>query len=148
MDQLLTIGELASRVGLQPSALRYYEEAGLLPTPERVGGQRRYRPQAELVLVFVRFCQRVGFSLTEIRELLASGKGKRAKQQWRDLVDSKLGEVDALIRQARAVRGLLKESRDCDCVTLENCNFLAKERTMPRSAPRMAGLVGRRTDRN
>ena len=148
MDQLLTIGELASRVGLQPSALRFYEEAGLLPTPERVGGQRRYRPQAEQVLVFVRFCQRVGFSLTEIRELLASGKGKRAKQQWRDLVDGKLGEVDALIRQARAVRGLLKESRDCDCVTLENCNFLANERAMPRSTARMAALVGRHTDRN
>ena len=84
----------------------------------------------------------------EIRELLASGKGKRAKQPWRDLVDGKLGEVDALIRQARAVRRLLKESRDFDCVTLENCDFLANERAMPRSTARMAALVGRHTDRN
>jgi MerR family redox-sensitive transcriptional activator SoxR len=144
MGGLLSIGELASRVGLQPSALRFYEDAGLLPTSERVGGQRRYRPEAEELLLFVRFCQRVGFSLAEIRELLASDKGKRGKQRWRELVDIKLAEVDALIRQARAVRGLLKESRECDCVTLENCNFLRSERSMPRSTSRMASLVSRR----
>jgi MerR family transcriptional regulator, redox-sensitive transcriptional activator SoxR len=147
MEGLLSIGDLASRVGLQPSALRFYEDAGLLPAPERVSGQRQYGPEAEQLLLFVRFCQRVGFSLAEIRELLASGNGRRAKQRWRDLVDSKLDEVDALIRQARAVRGLLKESRECDCVALDNCNFLRNERLMPRSSSRMASLVSGRIGR-
>jgi DNA-binding transcriptional MerR regulator len=143
MEGLLSIGELASRVGLQPSALRFYEDAGLLVAPERISGQRHYRPEAEQLLLFVRFCQRVGFSLEEIRELLGPGAGKRSKQRWRDLVDTKLAEVDALIRQARAVRGLLKESRECDCIELENCNFLKRERSMPRSTSRMASLVSR-----
>jgi MerR family redox-sensitive transcriptional activator SoxR len=128
VESSLAIGEVARQVGLRPSALRYYEEAGLLPPPERVGGKRRYGREVVDLLLLVRFCQRVGFSLGEIRELLASPGGRRAKERWRELVDDKLAELDALIKQAQRMKRVLKESRECDCVTLESCSFLEEER--------------------
>jgi MerR family transcriptional regulator, redox-sensitive transcriptional activator SoxR len=128
VEPSLTIGEVATQVGLRASALRYYEEAGLLPPPERLGGKRRYSPEVVELLLLIRFCQRVGFSLAEVRELLASPAGRRAKERWRALVDAKLTEVDALIEQALQMKRVLEESRDCDCVTLESCSFIQDER--------------------
>lgn len=67
----LTIGELASRVGVRTSTLRYYEEQGLLSPQERsAAGYRLYSPQAEQVLRFIQRAQRLGFSLADIRDLL------------------------------------------------------------------------------
>jgi MerR family transcriptional regulator, redox-sensitive transcriptional activator SoxR len=128
VDSSLTIGQVAQRVGLRPSALRYYEDAGLLPPAERVAGQRRYSPEVVDLLLLIRFCQRVGFSLAEVRRLLAAPRGRAAKKRWRELVDAKLVEVDALIEQAEQMKRVLQESRDCDCVTLEACAFLEEER--------------------
>jgi MerR family transcriptional regulator, redox-sensitive transcriptional activator SoxR len=128
VEASLTIGEVARQVGLRSSALRYYEEAGVLPPPERLAGKRRYSPEVVDLLLLIRFCQRVGFSLAEVRELLAAPGGRRGKARWRELVDAKLTEVDALIEQAQAMKRVLEESRDCDCVTLESCSFLKDER--------------------
>jgi MerR family redox-sensitive transcriptional activator SoxR len=125
----LTIGQVASQVGLRTSALRYYEETGLLPSAERVAGKRRYGPEAVELLRLIRFCQAVGFSLAEVRQLLAPPTARRAKETWRQLVDAKLIQLSALIDQAQAIRGVLEASRDCDCVTLESCSFLQGEPT-------------------
>lgn len=68
---MLTIGELAKRAGLRPSALRYYEEQGLLaPTERTEAGYRLYDTQAEQTLRFIQRAQRLGFSLDDIRTLL------------------------------------------------------------------------------
>ncbi len=68
---LLSIGELARRVGVRPSLLRYYEEQGLLlPTSRTTAGYRRYHPDAEYTLTLVQRAQRLGFTLTDIRVLL------------------------------------------------------------------------------
>jgi MerR family redox-sensitive transcriptional activator SoxR len=123
----LTIGQVASQVGLRTSALRYYEEAGVLPSAERVAGKRRYGPEAVELLRLIRFCQAVGFSLAEVRELLAPPTARRARETWRRLVDSKLTELSALIDHAQAIKGVLEASRDCECVTLESCSFLQGE---------------------
>jgi MerR family transcriptional regulator, redox-sensitive transcriptional activator SoxR len=120
----LSIGEVARRVGVNASALRYYERAGLLPAPERVGGQRRYGPEAVELLLLIRFCQQVGFSLAEVGALLTPPTRKQTKERWRELVDAKLAQVDALIEQAQAVKQVLAESRDCDCVALDDCSFV------------------------
>jgi MerR family redox-sensitive transcriptional activator SoxR len=120
----LSIGEVAERVGLRASALRYYERTGLLPPTERVGGKRRYRPEAIELLLLIRFCQQVGFSLSEVSTLLTPPTAKRTKETWRELVDAKLSQLDALIEQAQAVKGVLQESRGCDCVTLDGCSFV------------------------
>ena len=73
MSSLLTVGQLAKRVGLRPSALRYYEEQGLLPpTAHSEGGYRLYDAAAEESLRFILRAQRLGFSLADIRALLAA----------------------------------------------------------------------------
>ena len=131
-EATLSIGEAAERVGLNPSALRYYERAGLLPPTERVGGKRRYGPEAVELLLLIRFCQQVGFSLAEVGALLTPPTAKQTKERWRELVDSKVTQLDALIDHAQAVKQVLAESRDCDCVTLDGCEFVKS--AAPRSS--------------
>ena len=133
-DASLSIGEAAERVGLNASALRYYERAGLLPPAERVGGKRRYGQDAVELLLLIRFCQQVGFSLAEVGALLTPPTAKKTKERWRELVDSKVTQLDALIEQAQAIKQVLAESRDCDCVTLSDCSFVQNAASADRSA--------------
>ena len=72
LDQLLTIAELARRAGVATSALRYYEELGLLPTPARISGQRRYPESAVGIVGTIRLLRDVGFSLAEQKVLMAA----------------------------------------------------------------------------
>ena len=131
----LTIGQVAGEVGLRTSAIRYYEEAGLLPAAVRVGGKRRYTRDTIDRLLLIRFCQRLGFALKDVRRLLHDPAGGRPKQLWRQLVDAKLTEIGALIKSARGVERILRESRECDCVTLSSCRFLQRELAEPRRPP-------------
>jgi MerR family redox-sensitive transcriptional activator SoxR len=121
---LMTIGELARRGGVRASTLRYYEEEGLLRPTARVGGQRRYDEGAAEALTVIRFCRELGFSLDEIRTLLSEPRTYRKRTQWRGLVDSKLAELDEAIARAQAMQSILRTSRDCDCVDLEQCAAL------------------------
>jgi len=127
----LSIGSVAAATGLQASAIRYYEDAGILPKPDRVSGKRRYHPDTIDRLMLIRFCSRVGMRLTDIRALLVTPRGSLAKEHWRRLVDGKLEEIAELIKTARGVERVLRESRDCDCVTLASCAFLRDERAKP-----------------
>lgn len=127
----LSIGEVAAATGIHASAIRYYEDAGVLPKPDRVSGKRRYNPDSIDRLMLIRFCSRLGMRLADIRALLATPRGPRAKEVWRRLVDGKLDEIDGLITAARGVERILRESRDCDCVTLASCAFLRDERAKP-----------------
>lgn len=122
----MSIGEVARRVGIRASALRFYEREGLLSPSDRVGGRRRYERAAVSRLLMIRFCQQLGFTLAEIRQLVTPPNGTSGKQKWRGLVDRKLVEVDRAIEQAQAVKRLLEESRDCDCVGPESCRFLER----------------------
>ncbi|HXN57491.1 MAG TPA: MerR family transcriptional regulator [Candidatus Angelobacter sp.] len=131
MKPSLSIGEVAAATGLRTSAIRYYEDAGILPKPERVSGKRRYNGDTIDRITLIRFCRRLGMSLKDVRGLLATPRGSRAKDQWRRLVDGRLEEIGALITAARGVERILRESRDCDCVTLESCSFLIDERAKP-----------------
>src|SRR6202022_468626 len=97
MNRSLSIGEVAAATGLRTSAIRYYEDAGVLPKPDRVSGKRRYTPDTIDRLMLVRFCSRLGMHLTDIRGLLATPRGSRAKDYWRRLVDGKLDEIGSLI---------------------------------------------------
>ena len=117
----MTIGELAERGGVRTSTLRYYEDEDLLHPATRVSGQRRYDESAVEALTVIRFCRTLGFSLDEIRTLLTEPRGTRKRTQWRGLVDEKLAKLDESIARARAMKSILKASRDCDCVDLEEC---------------------------
>ena len=118
----LTIGDVARRAGVRTSAIRYYESTGLIPEPRRVGGQRRYGPGVFTHLAVVRMAQEAGFSIEEIRTLVAGfPEGTPAGDRWRELAQRKLPEVDALIARLQAVRLVLEESLRCGCLSLEAC---------------------------
>jgi MerR family redox-sensitive transcriptional activator SoxR len=132
----LSIGDVAAATGLRTSAIRFYEEAGILAKPDRVSGKRRYNADTIDRLMLIRFCSRLGMRLADIRGLLATPRGTRGKEFWRRLVDGKLNEIGGLITAARGVERILRESRDCDCVTLASCAFLKDEQAKPPASHR------------
>lgn len=117
---MLSIGEVAEKSGLRPSALRYYEEAGLLAPSERVSGRRHYDASVLDRLRVISCAQSAGFTIAEIRELIQGQDG--AQGAWRDLAERKLAEVNALIDKAQATRRLLEDSLQCACESLEECS--------------------------
>ena len=119
---MLTIGQLARRVGLNTSAIRYYERVGVLPAPEREGGQRRYGEDAVRRLQVLEVAKRAGFSLDEARVLLRSADaGTPAFEALRDLAQRRLPDVESLIERAQAMRAWLLIATDCSCTTLDAC---------------------------
>jgi MerR family redox-sensitive transcriptional activator SoxR len=125
-----SIGEIAQRVGLSTSALRYYETLGLLPTPERASGRRRYDQDTLDRLAMIDVAQRAGFTLREAKTLL---DGLHADMpptdEWRALAQSKLAEVDQLLARAQAMRTLLNTWLECDCLTLDDIDAFRKANT-------------------
>lgn len=120
---MLSIGEVATLTGLRPSALRYYEEAGLVSPAARVSGRRHYDHSVLGRLRVIACAQDAGFTIAEIRELLAGETDHQGR--WRALAERKLREVEAVIAKAEATRRLLEESLDCDCLALEDCATVA-----------------------
>ena len=118
----MTIGEVARRAGLRTSALRYYEDVGVLPHAERISGQRRYDETVLARLAVVRLAQDLGFTVAEIRALVEGFDDVGVPSgRWRELASQKLTEVDALITHAEQMKQLLKESLRCGCLTLDSC---------------------------
>jgi len=105
---VLTIGELARRAGVATSALRYWEELGLLNAPERVSGQRRYPESAYTEVGAILLRRDAGFSLAEQKVLIgASG------DEWRGLHRRKLAELDEQIAQIRRAREAISHGLEC-----------------------------------
>jgi MerR family transcriptional regulator, redox-sensitive transcriptional activator SoxR len=124
----MTIGEVARRAGIRPSALRYYESAGVMPEPERENGRRRYGPEALDLLALVRVAQQAGFRISEIRTLLHGFTAETPpSERWRELASEKLPEVEALIRRAFGMKRLLEWGLRCDCLRLEDCVLVRGE---------------------
>lgn len=119
----MKISELARQVGLQPSAIRYYEQIGLLPPAERIGGQRRYDTSALYRLAIIQRARQLGFTLDEIRQLFFGFRPvTRASQRWRALSQKKLAELEQLMVSIKSVRRLLlKMIQRCHCATLDQC---------------------------
>jgi len=119
----LTISEVARQVGVQPSAIRYYEKIGLLPPARRVSGQRRYDSTMLYRLAVVQRARQLGFTLDEIRQLFFDVRNAtRASERWRQLSRKKMAELDDLIEGIESVRRLLgKMMQNCRCETLEQC---------------------------
>jgi len=118
----LTIGEVARRAGVATSSIRYYERIELLPTPERVSGQRRYGSDVLGKLGFIGVAQSAGFKLAEIKALIegvdsASGMG----EPMRTLSARKLDEVEALLERTKAMKGWLEVAKECGCATPAEC---------------------------
>lgn len=90
----MSIGEVAKKAGLRTSALRFYEEAGVLPKVPRVNGRRRYDKNTLRMIEVLGFAQRAGFSLAEIKTLFNEAElGTRLGERWRELAQGKLREL-------------------------------------------------------
>ena len=119
----LTISQVAEKVGLRPSAIRYYEQIGLLDPAERVSGQRRYDASVLYRLSIVQRAQQTGFTLEEVQELLTGFvKGTPASERWKRLSAKKLEELATQMSQIQFMQGLLRDMmNNCHCDTLETC---------------------------
>jgi MerR family redox-sensitive transcriptional activator SoxR len=128
----MSIGEVARRMGLRPSAIRYYERLGLIPKVPRLSGRRHYDERVLERLAMVRFAKHVGFSMAEIKVLLGGVEGRPPTERWRKLAAAKVAQVDAFVTQARAVRKLLSETLEFQCPKLvERGQALHSARTRP-----------------
>jgi DNA-binding transcriptional MerR regulator len=123
MSEQLTIGELASRTGVATSALRYWEELGLLPAPARVSGQRRYPPSAAGLVGVVLALRNVGFTLREVKAFIASRS--LAGDGWRELYQRKLTELDQRIAQAQVARTAVAHGLGCPHKDIFECSSFA-----------------------
>lgn len=119
----MTISAVARQVGLQASAIRYYEQIGLLPPAHRISGQRRYDATTLHRLAVVQRARQLGFTLEEIRELFFGFQaGSRASQRWQKLSRAKLTELDVQIEEIRTMQRLLREMIEkCHCDSLDQC---------------------------
>src|ERR671917_2328348 len=125
----MSIGEVAQRAGVRPSTLRYYESIGVLPTPERENGRRRY--DGEVLrkaldrLAVVRVAQQAGFTISEIRMLLDGfSEDTPPSERWRLLAQDKLPEVEELVERALGMKDLLERGLRCECLRLEECSLV------------------------
>lgn len=130
----MKIGDLAREAGIRPSAIRYYESAGLLPAPERSSGHRIYGRDALERLELLKAGQMLGFSLEEVAMLLRSIGEPSVTARWKTLARRKLAELDQTIATARAIKRLLEEGLQCGCVDVRECLPKLKERSGARRA--------------
>jgi MerR family redox-sensitive transcriptional activator SoxR len=118
----LTISQAAKRFGWRTSALRYYEQIGVLPPPYRRGGQRRYDESAMRRLAIVRRAQQLGFSLKEVQILFSDfSNGPPISDRWNSLAKAKLGELDERIKLIREMERMLRKMMQCKCTAFDQC---------------------------
>jgi MerR family redox-sensitive transcriptional activator SoxR len=122
----LTIGELADRSGVTTSALRFYEDRGLIESRRTTGNQRRYARATLRRVAFIRTAQRVGLSLEEITDALATLPQGRTptKADWARLSRSWRPRLDEQIRRIELLRDRLDGCIGCGCLSLRTCSLV------------------------
>ena len=125
MADLLTIGEVSKRSGVASSALRFYEQRGLIASERRDGGQRRYARHVLRRVAFIVFAQRVGLSLDEIRAELAKLPSNRVPERadWGKLSGAWSKRIDAKIGELQRLKAGLTECIGCGCLSLDRCRL-------------------------
>jgi MerR family redox-sensitive transcriptional activator SoxR len=136
----LTIGQVAERSGVATSALRYYEERGLISSHRTAGNQRRYDQAMLRRVAFIRSAQRVGLRLEEIEEALEALPSDRAptKADWARLSRSWRPRIDEQIERLERLRDKLDGCIGCGCLSLKTC---ALNNPDDEVAPRGPGAV-------
>jgi MerR family redox-sensitive transcriptional activator SoxR len=123
VDEYLTIGALASRAGVATSALRYYEDRGLISSERTEGNQRRYQRSTLRTVSVIRAAQEVGLTLAEINDALESLPDSRTptKADWAKLARGWRSQLDARIHELIALRDELGDCIGCGCLSLKSC---------------------------
>jgi MerR family transcriptional regulator, redox-sensitive transcriptional activator SoxR len=135
----LTIGEVAQRSGMAPSALRYYEELGLISSTRTASGRRRYERSVLRRLAFVRAARNVGLSLDEVAAALAGLSDGRTptRADWMRLSKSWQARLDEQIAALQALRDGLGSCIGCGCLSLRRCAL-----SNPRDTAGVSGAAG------
>ena len=124
-NDLIPIGVLASRTGLAVSAIRFYEEKGLIQAMRTMGNQRRFLRSDIRRLSFILIAQKLGLGLSEIEvELAKLPQGRTPTQSdWQRISRSLRTEIDAKIQLLTRTRAKLEECIGCGCLSLTRCQL-------------------------
>ncbi len=122
-DATLTVGDVADRVGLAPSAVRYYDERGLIRSVRTTGGQRRFGRDTIRRLAFISAAQQVGKTLDQIADALETLPDERTPthDDWAAIATSWRPGLDEQIARLEALRDKLDGCIGCGCLSLERC---------------------------
>ena len=125
VPEILTIGELAARSGVATSALRFYEERGLIGSERASSGHRRFNRPVIRRVAFIVFAQRVGLSLDEIGDELAKLPADRVptRSDWAKLSTSWSSRIDERIAELERLKEGLTECIGCGCLSLGRCQL-------------------------
>lgn len=118
----MPIGQVAKICGLAPSAIRYYEKAGLLPNAVRVNRQRRYGAEVIGRLRLLRIAREAGFTIAETRTFVAGFSATTPPAvRWRTLAKRKLEEIETSMSGLRRMKVLLESGFRCRCLSIDDC---------------------------
>jgi MerR family transcriptional regulator, redox-sensitive transcriptional activator SoxR len=122
----LTIGEVAARSGVAPSALRFYERRGLIPASRTDGNQRRYQRAVLRRIAFIQAGRAAGVTLAEIRTSLDGLPTGRTptRRDWERLSNRWRDDLDARIETLQALRDRLTTCIGCGCLSIDQCDLL------------------------
>lgn len=146
MPDQLTISEVSRRSGVASSALRFYEERGLISSERAGSGHRRYPRPVLRRIAFIVFAQRVGLTLDEIGRELAKLPPDRApnRRDWSRLSASWTSRIDERIEELERLRAGLTECIGCGCLSLERCRLANPDDRSARSGPGPRYWIGDR----
>lgn len=124
-DNWLPIGEISARSGVAASALRFYEEQGLISSERTTGNQRKFQRNTLRRIAFVQAAQRVGLSLSEIKAALDSLPDDRTptKADWSRLSRSWRSRLEERIAELERLRDDLDSCIGCGCLSLQRCTL-------------------------
>ena len=147
-DDILSIGQVAARTGLAVSAIRYYEDMGLITPMRAPGGNRRFRRADIRRLSFVRIAQGFGFTLPRIAELLADLPEARTPtaKDWKDISEGFKQELDQKIATLTKLRDDLDGCIGCGCLSLERCALYNREDSAAQKGDGPRYLMGDTSD--
>jgi MerR family transcriptional regulator, redox-sensitive transcriptional activator SoxR len=125
VGDVLAIGELAARSGVATSALRFYEDEGLIASERNDSGHRRYPRSVLRRIAFIVFAQKIGLSLDEIRTELSRLPRNRApdRADWAKLSAGWTKRIDERIAELERMKQGLTECIGCGCLSLDRCRF-------------------------
>jgi len=143
-DDLLPIGELARRTGLAVSAIRFYEDKGLIQALRTSGNQRRFLRSDIRRLSFILIAQKLGLGLAQIEEELAKLPQGRTPTQsdWQKISRSLRTEIDARIQLLNRTRTKLDECIGCGCLSLQRCALYNRDDRAGNAGPGPRYVLG------
>lgn len=143
-NDLLPIGELARRTGLAVSAIRFYEERGLVQAFRTMGNQRRFLRSDIRRLSFILIAQKLGLNLTEIEEQLARLPQGRTPSlaDWQLISRSMRAQIDARIQLLTRTRAKLDECIGCGCLSLQRCQLYNRDDRISAAGPGPRFVLG------